>query len=117
MRLRSLRMIPLLAGLLVFVGADLLPAVASAQTPFVPYFGKNRVKYDKFNWSIYTTDHFEIFYYPEIEQHLPRIAGYADSSYQHVSSELKHDLAFRIPLVLFKTQSEFQQQHLGRRLP
>ncbi|MBP6715514.1 MAG: PD40 domain-containing protein [Acidobacteria bacterium] len=118
MRLRSLRMIPLLAGLLVFVGADLLPAVASAQTPFVPYFGKNRVKYDKFNWSIYTTDHFEIFYYPEIEQHLPRIAGYAESAYQHVSSELKHDLAFRIPLVLFKTQSEFQQQNIsGDELP
>lgn len=118
MRMRSLRMMPLLAGLLVFAGADLLPVVASAQTPFVPYYGKNKVKYDKFNWQIYTTDHFEIFYYPEIESHLQRIAGYAESAYQHVSSELKHDLAFRIPLVLFKTQSEFQQQNIsGDELP
>ena len=118
MRLRALRMMPLLAGLLLFAGADLLPALAHAQTPFVPYYGKNRVKYDTFQWSIYTTDHFEIFYYPDIEPHLQRIAGYAESAYQHVSSELKHDLAFKIPLVLFKTQSEFQQQNIsGDELP
>ncbi len=118
MRMRALRMMPLLAGLVVFAGADLLPALAHAQTPFVPYYGKNRVKYDTFKWQIYTTDHFEIFYYPEIESHLQRIAGYAESAYQHVSSELKHDLAFRIPLVLFKTQSEFQQQNIsGDELP
>lgn len=118
MRMRALRMMPLLAGLLVFAGADFLPAVAHAQTPFVPYYGKNRVKYDTFKWQIYTTEHFEIFYYPEIEPHLQRIASYAESAYQHVSSELKHDLAFKIPLVLFKTQSEFQQQNIsGDELP
>ena len=118
MRMRTLRMMPFLAGLLLFAGADLLPALAHAQTPFVPYYGKNRVKYDTFKWSIYTTDHFEIFYYPDIEPQLQRIAGYAESAYQHVSSELKHDLAFRIPLVLYKTQSEFQQQNIsGDELP
>ena len=54
-------------------------------------------------WQIYTTDHFEIYYYPEIEPHLEKIAGYAESAYQHVSSELKHDLAFKVPLILFST--------------
>ena len=118
MRLRALRMLPLLAGLFCFAGADLLPTQAYGQTPFVPYYGKNRVKYDTFKWSIYTTDHFEIYFYPDLEPHLQRIASYAESAYQHVSSELKHDLAFRIPLVLYKTQSEFQQQNIsGDELP
>ena len=85
---------------------------ASAQTPFVPYFGKNRIQYDHFEWHIYKTDHFEIYYYPEIEQHLERVASYAESAYQHVSAELKHDLAFKVPLILFKTESEFQQQNI-----
>src|SRR6266540_61480 len=83
---------------------------AGAQTQFVPYFGKNQIKYDNFNWQIYATEHFEIYYYPEIEPHLERVAGYAESAYQHVSSELKHDLAFKVPLILFSTQSEFFQQ-------
>ena len=89
------------------------PAVAAAQgTPFVPYFGKNQVRYDNFRWQIYTTDHFEIYYYPEIEEHLERVASYAESAYQHVSGELKYDLAYKIPLILFKTSSEFQQQNV-----
>ena len=76
---------------------------ASAQTPFVPYFGKNNIHYDKFDWHIYTTDHFEIYYYPDIEKHLERVAGYAEGAYQQVSADLKHDLSFKIPLILFKT--------------
>ena len=96
-----------------FVAALVLaPCLASAQTPYIPYFGKNQIRYDNFQWQIYTTDHFEIYYYPEIEQHLERVAGYAESAYQHVSSELKYDLAFKIPLILFKTSAEFQQQNV-----
>ena len=65
---------------------------AAAQTQMVPYFGKNNIHYDKFEWHIYTTDHFEIYYYPEMEKHLERVAGYAESAYQQVSADLKHDL-------------------------
>ncbi len=90
----------------------LAPCLASAQTAYIPYFGKNQVRYDNFDWQIYTTDHFEIFYYPEIEPHLARVAGYAESAYQHISSELKYDLAFKVSLILFKTSSEFQQQNV-----
>jgi hypothetical protein len=97
----------LVAAILVGV-----PSTLAAQTPFVPYFGKNQIRYDNFKWHIYTTDHFEIYYYPEIEPHLERVAAYAESAYQHISSELKHDLAFKVPLILFKTSSEFQQQNV-----
>ncbi|MGE0444794.1 MAG: hypothetical protein AB7P99_06155 [Vicinamibacterales bacterium] len=88
------------------------PLPAAAQTPYIPYFGKNQVRYDNFRWQIYTTDHFEIYYYPEVEPHLERIAGYAESAYQHISSELRHDLAFKVPLIVFKTSSEFQTQNV-----
>jgi len=95
---------------LVFIGGPVREAFA--QTPYVPYFGKNRIRYNDFKWKIYTTDHFEIYYYPEIEPQLERVTSYAESAYQQVSSDLKHDLAFKVPLVLFKTQSEFQQQNI-----
>ena len=95
--------------LLVFLAGTI---AASAQTPFVPYFNKNRIKFDHFKWHTYTTDHFEIYYYPEIEQHLERVASYAESAYQTVSADLKHDLAFKVPLILYKTASEFQQQNI-----
>jgi hypothetical protein len=93
----------------VFIASTI---AASAQTPFVPYFNKNRIKFDHFNWHTYTTDHFEIYYYPEIERHLERVASYAESAYQKVSADLKHDLAFKVPLILYKTESEFQEQNV-----
>ena len=85
---------------------------AAAQTPFFPYFGKNNIHYDTFEWKIYETDHFEIYYYTEVEKHLERIASYAESAYQQVSSDLRHDLSGKVPMVLFKTHSEFEQQNV-----
>jgi hypothetical protein len=88
-------------------------ASVNAQSQFAPYYGKNLIHYDKFDWFIYKTDHFEIYYYPENEPHLARVASYAESAYQHVSSDLRHDLAQRVPLIIFKTHSEFEQQNIA----
>ncbi len=98
--------------ILTLLAALVTAPAAEAQTGYIPYFGKNAIRYDKFDWHIYQTDHFEIYYYPEIEEHLERIAGYSESAYQHVSSELKHDLAFKVPLILFTTSAEFWQQNV-----
>ena len=107
MRMRRLRMLTLMA-LLGGLALAALPAPVDAQTPYVPYFGKNRVRYDRFEWHIYKTDHFDIYYYPALESHLERAASYAESAYQRISADLKHDLAQRVPLILFKTQTDFQ---------
>ena len=88
------------------------PAVVAAQTPFIPYFGKNNIHYDNFKWQIYTTDHFEIYFYPEVQPHLERIASYAESAYQQISADLKHDLSFKVQLIIFKTHSEFEEQNV-----
>src|SRR4051812_11993316 len=103
---------PMALALLVlfFLGGPV--GEAFGQTPYVPYFGKNRIRYNDFKWNIYKTDHFEIYYYPEIEKQLERVTSYAESAYQQVSSDLKHDLAFKVPLILYKTESEFQQQNI-----
>ena len=87
-------------------------APAWAQSQFAPYYGKNAIRYDHFEWHTYQTDHFEIYYYPAIEPHLERMAGYAESAYQHISAELKHDLANKVPLILFQTSAEFYQQNV-----
>jgi hypothetical protein len=89
-----------------------LAGTAAAQTPFVPYFFKNNIHYDKFDWFIYTTEHFEIYYYPELEHHLERVASYAESAYQQISADLHHDLSFKVQMILFKTHSEFEQQNV-----
>src|ERR1700730_10782861 len=100
-----------LVACLVAGGAG--PAAAPA-TRFIPYFGKNNPHYDRFDWKIYNTDHFEIYYYPEIEKHLARLAGYAESAYQQISADLRHELhsGSKVQLILFKTHSEFEQENV-----
>ena len=73
MRPRASSVVAVLAAVLVTGWT----AQMSAQTPYVPYFGKNNVHYDKFDWQIYTTDHFEIFFYPDLKQHIEREIGRA----------------------------------------
>ena len=97
-----------------------LPAVAllvalgatQADAQFIPYYGKNKVNYDNFAWRVYKSPHFEVYYYPEFEQHLARIVSYAESGYQKISSDLKHEINFPIPIILYKTHSEFEQTNL-----
>src|SRR5260370_42205143 len=94
--------VPRSASVCLIAAAGVVAATTgalNAQSTFAPYYGKNQIHYDKFDWHIYKTDHFEIYYYPEIEQHLQRVASYAESAYQHVSSDLRHDLASRVPLI------------------
>jgi hypothetical protein len=95
---------------LCLLAVALCAAPASAQ--FIPYFGKNKVAYDNFTWRVYKSPHFEVYYYPEFEQHLARVVSYLESSYQKVSSALKHELESPVPVVFYKTHSEFEQTNL-----
>src|SRR6185503_11147169 len=121
MRLRApslLRSFSLRAAVPAFLAACFVAgsaSLAAAQTNYIPYFGKNNIHYDRFDWQIYPTDHFEIYFYPEIQKHLERIAGYAESAYQQISADLRHDLpaGLKVPLILFKTHSEFEQQNVA----
>ena len=88
-----------------------MAAAGRGADSFFPYFGKNQIRYDNFRWQIYTTDHFEFTTTPEIEQHLERVAGCAESA-TSTSARVETDLAFKIQLILFKTSAEFQQQNV-----
>ena len=83
------------------------------QTAFYPYYNKNNIHYDTFDWQVYETDHFSIYYYPDIKRHIERVAGYAESAYQQINADLRHDLPGKVPLILFKTHSEFEQQNVA----
>ena len=99
-----------LAPLAVVLGLVLVPRPAAAQ--FIPYFGKNKVKYDNFAWRVYKSPHFEVFYYPEFEQHLARLTSYLESGYLKISTGLKHEMPEPIPVIFYKTHSEFEQTNL-----
>src|SRR5260370_35538007 len=86
-----------------------LPGAPPAEAQFIPYFGKNKVKYDNFAWRVYKSPHFEVYYYPEFEQHLARLVSYLESAYLKLSTGLKHDLSHPVPAILSNTNSHFHK--------
>ena len=65
---------------------------------------------DTFGWQVHRTDHFDIYYYPALSQNLGQVAESAERAYRWISTELPYSLSFKIPLILFKTRSDFAQQ-------
>ncbi len=97
---------------LALAAAVSLAAPATAQY-FIPFYGKNKVKYDKHEWQVYRSPHFDVYYYPEMEEELGRLVSYAESAYDTISDRLKHEIPFSIPLILYRTFSEFAQTNLS----
>jgi len=104
------RALPVLGfGLLLLC---LIAAEAVAQDMYFPYYGKNRVLYEKFPWKNYPTDHFRIYFYTSDEGLLKNVADFAESSYAKLSAELKHDLAKPVPLLYYTTLTDFEQSNV-----
>ncbi|MFW6161082.1 MAG: hypothetical protein ACOC57_08080, partial [Acidobacteriota bacterium] len=83
-----------------------------AQFIYFPYYGKNKVQYEKFSWSYYQTDHFDIHYYIEDLDRLKTIAEIAEGAYRRISQEMKHELSASVPLIYYSTFTDFEQTNL-----
>jgi beta-lactamase regulating signal transducer with metallopeptidase domain len=73
---------------------------ATAQSPAPADAAERRVR---------RTDHFEISYAPSLDLHAERIGREAERAYEHVSGDLRHNLGFTIPLVLFESAADLQR--------
>lgn len=76
-------------------------------------FGRNKVQYTEFDWHVLKTEHFDVYYYPEMEE-LARIgAQYAEESYIHLIQKFNHNVSLRIPLVFYSSHLHFEQTNIS----
>jgi len=72
-------------------------------------FGRNKVQYTNFDWHVLKTEHFDIYYYPEMEE-LAKYGGFlAEQSYIELSRKFIHVINDRIPLIFYSSHLHFQQ--------
>ena len=93
------RTIPVLFAALAGV-----PGVVSAQ-----YFGRNKVQYTDFDFKIIQTEHFDVYYYDRERTAALDAARIAERSYARLSKVLNHEFRERKPIILYASQSDFQQ--------
>ena len=89
-----------LAGLLAGVSAPGLRA---------QWYGRNKVQYEKFNFRIMKTRHFDVYFYLQDEQTVKLAGEMAERWYARLSRMFNHELKGRQPLILYGSGPEFQQ--------
>src|SRR5437867_3375964 len=102
------RMIPMrriAGGVAVLVLAGTAPLVAQ-------YFGQNKVQYRTFDFQIIRTEHFEVYYYPAERVAALDAARMAERWYARLSRILHHQFQARKPIILYASQSDFQQTNI-----
>ncbi|MBM3293123.1 MAG: hypothetical protein FJY82_01220 [Candidatus Aminicenantes bacterium] len=99
-------------AMLAAAAALVLAGAAEAQYQFFPYYGKNRVRYDRFAWKSCATDHFTIYFTTDDPKLLQSVVDMAETAYRRVSRDLKHDLAEPVPLLYYTTFTDFEQSNV-----
>jgi hypothetical protein len=85
----------------------LLPAAAS-QAQY-DYFGENKIVYDNFDWKIYHSTHFTIYFYDAEKDKLQKVTSYAESAYDERSRQLNFQIPKPINIIYYATHSDFEQ--------
>ena len=76
------------------------------------YFGRNKVQYNEFDWHILKTEHFDIYYYPEMKNVAEKGAYFAEESYNLLQTKFNHTIKRRIPLIFYSSHLHFQQTNI-----
>ncbi|HUP01327.1 MAG TPA: DPP IV N-terminal domain-containing protein [Gemmatimonadota bacterium] len=98
--------VPLLLALVAILVVEAAPARAQ--------FGKNKVQYEEFDFRVLKTEHFDIHYYPEADAAVLDAARMAERAYTRLSKVFRHEWEDRKPLILYASQSDFQQTNIFR---
>ena len=95
----------------------LLTVVAVARPAEAQYFGRNKVHYDRLEFRVLQTDHFDIYYYAEEEQATRHAARMAERWYARFSRLLDHTFARRQPIILYASHPHFAQTNVTPTAP
>jgi len=90
----------ILAALLVFV--------SEASSQYVG-FGRNKVQYNNFDWHTLSTEHFKIYFYPEMRELAEIGAAYAEESYKIHQQNFNYSLVDTVPVIFYSTPTHFRE--------
>ncbi|MGW8265806.1 MAG: peptidase S9 [Longimicrobiales bacterium] len=89
--------------------ASVLLLLGSAFPVEAQYFGRNKVQYDRFDFEVLETPHFDIHYYPEAGVVIEDVSRMAERWYERFARLFQHDFETAKPLVLYADHPDFQQ--------
>ncbi len=93
---------------LVVLGATSL-AILPAATARAQYFGRNAVQWQRLQFEVLKTEHFDIHFYPEERDVAVQVGRMAERWYTRFSRLLGHTFHERQPIILYASHPAFEQ--------
>ncbi len=73
------------------------------------YFGRNKVVYEHFEWNVLKTEHFDVYFYPEMQELAEHGAYFAEEAYKELENRFNYSLNRRVPLIFYSSNIHFKQ--------
>ncbi|ARS36557.1 hypothetical protein [Pontibacter actiniarum] len=100
------RFLPLL--ILGLLSATALQAQRNAET-----FGKSRIQYKSFDWKLYSTQNFNVYFYEGGQEEAISAAAYAEKELKRVTSLIGYYPYSKVTLILYNSPSDLLQSNIG----
>ncbi len=78
------------------------------------YFGRNKVQYEDFEFQVFETDHYEIYFYPEERRAVEDAGRMAERWYTRHSRTFLHNYDEKKPVIFYANDVDFQQTNVIR---
>lgn len=80
--------------------------------PAIGQYGKNKVQYDRFQWSFIQTPNLDIYYYQGGEELAYLAASIAEQALKDIGRVLNWRMRKRVALLIYNSHSDFQQTNV-----
>jgi beta-lactamase regulating signal transducer with metallopeptidase domain len=96
-------------GMIVFGAGVVLAAAVFVLSPASPATAQPPAQSNGDSRHVRQTDHFDVHYPAALDLHAERIVAEAERAYEHVSGDLRHNLGFKVSLLLFPSGADLQR--------
>ncbi len=86
--------------------------VPTAYGQYSYHFGRNKIQYQDFDWRILKTEHFDIYYYPEMLDLAEHGAFFAEEAYSELQNKFDFSLNHRVPIIFYSSNLHFKQTNV-----
>lgn len=99
---------------LLFLFVLCILAGTSAQAQFSrDSFGKSRIQYKSFNWKLYSTQNFNVYFYQGGQEAAENAATYAERELKRITSLIGYYPYSKITLILYNSATDQKQSNIG----
>src|SRR3954468_1806640 len=75
-------------------------------------FGQNKIQYRRLDWRTIRGAHVDLYYYPAEAELASAALAYAERSYDTLALQFGHDVAARVPLIVYASHADFEQTNV-----